>query len=73
MTLQVILGVNDDDAYSLRVIERVARRQGEQTRTDVPGLVFLEIDGLAAPVLRRAMRDGNAPVLARWIADGTHA
>jgi len=72
MVLQVILGVNDDDAYSLRVIERVARRQGEQTRTDVPGLVFLEIDGLAAPVLRRAMRDGNAPVLARWVEEGTH-
>lgn len=72
MCLEVILGVNDDDAYSLRVIERVARRQGEQTRTSAPGLVFLEIDGLAAPVLRRAMRDGNAPVLARWMADGTH-
>jgi uncharacterized membrane protein YvlD (DUF360 family) len=72
MVLEVILGANDDDVYSLRVIERVARRQGEQTLTDVPGLVFLEIDGLAAPVLRRAMRDGNAPVLARWLKEGTH-
>ncbi|MGA9859735.1 MAG: phage holin family protein [Solirubrobacteraceae bacterium] len=72
MVLEVLLGVNDDDAYSLRVIERVARRHGGQTRTDVPGLVFLEIDGLAAPVLRHALRDGNAPVLARWLADGTH-
>jgi len=72
MVLQAILGVNDDDAYSLRVIERIARRQGGQTRTDVPGIVFLEIDGLAAPVLRRAMRDGNVPVLARWLEDGTH-
>ena len=41
-------------------------------RTDVPGIVFLEIDGLALPVLRRAMRDGNAPTMARWLADGTH-
>jgi uncharacterized membrane protein YvlD (DUF360 family) len=72
LVLQVILGVNDDDAYSLRVIKRVAGRQGERIRTDVPGLIFLEIDGLAAPVLRRAMRDGNAPVLARWMAEGTH-
>ena len=72
MVLQVVLGVNDDDLYSLRVIERVARRHGNQTHTDVPGLIFLEIDGLAAPVLRRAMRDGNAPVLAQWLRDGTH-
>jgi len=72
IAVQVILGVNDDDAYSLRVIERIARRQGQQARTDIPGLLYLEIDGLAAPVLRRAVRDGNAPVLARWLEEGTH-
>ena len=38
-------------------------------RTDVPGILFLEIDGLALPVLRDAMRDGSAPNMARWIAD----
>src|SRR5947209_3365759 len=70
--LEVIVGVNDDDAYSLRVIERVARRQGAQLRTDTPGIIFLEVDGLAAPVLRRAIRDGNAPVLAGWLDSGTH-
>ena len=72
LALQVILGIDDEDSYSLRVIQRVARRQGEQTRTDLAGLIFLEIDGLAIPVLRRAMRDGNVPVLARWVAEGTH-
>ena len=30
-------------------------------------MVFLEIDGLALPVLQRAMRDGSAPTLARWL------
>ncbi len=72
LVLQVILGVDDDDAYSLRVIARVARRQGPRIRTDEPGILFLEIDGLAALVLRRAMRDGSAPVMARWLGDGSH-
>jgi uncharacterized membrane protein YvlD (DUF360 family) len=72
MVLQVFLGVDDDDIYSLRVIERIAKRQGAASRTDVPWIVFLEIDGLADPVLRRAMRDGNTPALARWVADGSH-
>ena len=72
MVLQVFLGVDDDDIYSLRVIQRVAKRQGAAARTDVPGIIFLEIDGLATPVLRRAMRDGNTPVMARWLADGSH-
>jgi uncharacterized membrane protein YvlD (DUF360 family) len=69
IVLQVLSGTNDDDEYSLRVIKRIARRQGGHGRTDVPGILFLEIDGLALPVLRRAMRDGSAPTMARWIAE----
>jgi uncharacterized membrane protein YvlD (DUF360 family) len=72
LVLQIVLGANDDDMYSLRVIERVARRSGEQVRTDAPGIVFLEIDGLAFPVLQRAVRDGHTPEMARWLAAGTH-
>ncbi len=72
VVLDVLFGTNDDDTYTLRVIERIARRSGERVETDVPGIVFLEIDGLALPVLQRAMRDGNAPNMARWVADGDH-
>jgi uncharacterized membrane protein YvlD (DUF360 family) len=67
----VIVGL-DDDAYTLRVARRVARRAGPVTETDVPGVIYLEIDGLALPVLRRAIASGHAPTLARWLADGTH-
>ena len=69
IALQVVAGVNDDDQYTLRVTRRVARRLGAEAQTDVPGILFLEIDGLAAPVLRRAMRDGSAPAMARWHTD----
>ena len=70
--LDVILGTNDDDTYTLRVIQRIARRSKRYKRTSVPGIVYLEVDGLAAPVLRRAMTDGSAPEMARWLAEGTH-
>ena len=69
LALQVLTGANDDDTYSLRVVQRVARRQGTLARTDEPGILFLEIDGLALPVLRDAVRDGSAPTLARWLAE----
>jgi len=72
LVLEVILGTSDDDTYTLRVIRRVARRSGERVETDVPGIVFLEIDGLALPVLQHAMRAGSAPTLARWLAGDTH-
>ena len=72
VVLEVVFGTNDDDTYTLRVIQRIARRSGERVTTDVPGIVYLEIDGLALPVLQRAMRDGNAPTMARWLAEGSH-
>jgi uncharacterized membrane protein YvlD (DUF360 family) len=70
VVLDVFLG--SDDTYSIRIAQRIGRRQGIIAATDVPGIVYLEIDGLALPVLRRAMRDGNAPNMARWLAEGTH-
>ena len=47
--LEVIFGTNDDDTYTLRVVQRIARRQGGARRSDVPGIIYLEIDGLAPP------------------------
>ena len=70
VVLDVVFGTNDDDAYTLRVIQRIAKRSGERVETDAPGIIYLEIDGLALPVLQRAMRDGNAPNMARWLVDG---
>ncbi|MFA9270246.1 MAG: phage holin family protein [Baekduiaceae bacterium] len=69
LILQVILGTNDDEQYTLRVVRRIARRQGSLAKDDSPGLICLEIDGLGLPVLERAMRSGHAPNLARWIAE----
>jgi uncharacterized membrane protein YvlD (DUF360 family) len=70
IVIAVLLGT--DDMSSIRIAQRIARRLGIIARTDVPGIVFLEIDGLALPVLQRAMRDGSAPTMARWLAEDTH-
>jgi hypothetical protein len=72
VVLSIIFGTNDDDTYTIQVTQRIARRQGGATRTNVPGIIYLEIDGLALPVLQRAMRDGKAPNMARWLSEHTH-
>jgi len=59
-----LLGIDDDDFYYRNVIKRQARRSGVAIETDVPGVLFLEVDGLAHAVVSRAIRDGNAPTLA---------
>jgi uncharacterized membrane protein YvlD (DUF360 family) len=73
MILEVVVGSNDDDTYSIKVIQRLAKRSGERIESDKPGIVYLEIDGLALPVLRRAMRDGNAPHMASWLAENGYS
>ena len=72
VALEVVLGTNDDDVYSLRVTQRIARRSSDRVETDVPGIIYLEVDGLARPVLQRAIRGGHAPEMARWLATGSH-
>jgi hypothetical protein len=59
-----VLIVDDDAIYWLRVIERVAKRQGAAARTDVPGIIFLGIDG---------GRPGAPPRDARWQHAGTRS
>jgi uncharacterized membrane protein YvlD (DUF360 family) len=72
VVLDPIFRTNDDETYMIRVTQRIARRTGGQTKTDAPGIIFLEIDGLGLPILKRAMRDGNAPVMARWVAEQSY-
>jgi uncharacterized membrane protein YvlD (DUF360 family) len=67
-----LLGIDDDDFYYRNVIKRQARRSGGAIETDMPGVLFLEVDGLAHAVVSRAIRDGNAPTLARWLREGSH-
>ncbi len=72
-TLVTSLLAIDDDAFWYRnVVKRHARRLRAEGDLSVPGVYFLEIDGLAHDVLRRSLRDGHAPTLARWLHDGTH-
>ena len=67
-----LLAIDDDESWQRNVVRRQARRRGEAVHTDVPGVIFLEIDGLAHDVLRRALRAGDAPTLGRWLREGSH-
>jgi uncharacterized membrane protein YvlD (DUF360 family) len=72
VVLSALLAIDDDESWYRNVVRRQARRRGDRIETDVPGVVFLEIDGLAHDVLRRALRDGSAPAMARWLREGSH-
>jgi len=64
--------VDEDDVWYRHVVRRQLRLRGQVEESEVPGVVFLEIDGLAHDVLHRALSDGNAPHLAAWLRRGSH-
>lgn len=70
--LSGLLALDDDESWQRNVVQRQLRRRGDVEESDVPGVLFLEIDGLAYDVLRRALRGGHVPTLARWLREGTH-
>jgi hypothetical protein len=62
----------DDDVRVARHLRRRTRKLAAGDAADPPGVLFLEIDGLAYDVVRRAMRDGDTPFLASCVHDGSH-
>ncbi len=63
----------DDDAWFDRRASRLAQKRSRGADvTDVPGVVFVQFDGVAHDVLRRALRSGDVPNLHRWLRDGSH-
>lgn len=76
--LSGLLTIDDDNSWYRNVVQRRMRRRGrraagaEPFQPDVPGILFLEIDGLARPVLERAVEAGYLPTMARWLQSGSH-
>jgi uncharacterized membrane protein YvlD (DUF360 family) len=71
--VSALLAIDEDESWHRNVVRRQARRRGDRIETDVPGVIFLEIDGLAHDVLKRALRDGSAPAMSRWLREGSHS
>lgn len=66
------LALDDDAWFDQQTARRARRRKGAASSSDVPGVVFLQLDGVAMAVLERALRSGDVPNLHRWIRVGTH-
>ncbi len=67
-----LFAIDDEGFWYRHVVARYGKRAAPSGGLDAPGLLFLEIDGLAHDVLVRAVRDGNAPTMARWMREGSH-
>jgi uncharacterized membrane protein YvlD (DUF360 family) len=69
--LTAILGIDSGGSYYGALVQRlmINRSQGH---SDKPGLVIVQIDGLAHPILAGRMRAGSVNTMAGLVRDGTH-
>jgi len=70
--LGAVFSLDEDATFDRLVTQRMAKKNKDTIRTDVPGFIFLEIDGLGEQILRRAIDEGFMPNLKRWLDKGTH-
>ena len=67
-----ILVLDEDTSFDRNVTRKMVQKYGKQTKTDVPGFLFLEIDGLSIDILKRALDEGHMPTLKKWLDSGSH-
>jgi uncharacterized membrane protein YvlD (DUF360 family) len=72
-TLVAWVGDADEaDALLAVTLREAADRNSEPSPGAPPGVLFVQIDGLSAPLLRWMITAGNLPNLSRWVRDDTH-
>ncbi len=70
--LGALFSLEDSSGYQWFVVRPLKQSHASTPTTTEPGVLFLEIDGLAEPILRQAMEQGYMPTLRRWLDTGTH-
>ncbi|MGA9098591.1 MAG: phage holin family protein [Methanotrichaceae archaeon] len=67
-----MLSIDEDDSWYSMVVQRQIQKDRRFIKTDIPGIIFLEIDGLAEPIFQKALQQGYMPTLKRWLEGGSH-
>jgi len=65
--LSAVVALDQEQSYYASLVRQLAVRRADVVRTDQPGLVIVQIDGLSHPVLRNQVRAGRVPVMSRWL------
>ncbi len=69
--LTAILGIDSGDSFYGLLIQNMLLNRAA-AKSDQPGLVIVQIDGLAHPILAGRMRAGSVNTMASWVRNGTH-
>jgi uncharacterized membrane protein YvlD (DUF360 family) len=71
----LVAWVGDADEYDALLALTMRRAAGETSHSGERGpkrVLFVQIDGLSAPLLTWMIAAGNLPTVSRWVREGTH-
>jgi uncharacterized membrane protein YvlD (DUF360 family) len=72
VVLSAVVGLDEDESFYRHSLKRMARSSGDVDDRPGPGFVIIQVDGLAEPILRNALRTGYMPFLADWLSSGAY-
>ena len=68
--------VNNRDYLMVHAVRMSRRAESDESAgapgEPVPGVIFVQLDGLPAPLLENEIRSGNLPTISRWVRSGSH-
>ncbi|MFN8519562.1 MAG: phage holin family protein [Chloroflexota bacterium] len=70
--ISTVVGLGEDDSYYGALMRSLVGRQEGINRTDQPGIVIIQVDGLSHDVASGAMRAGRVPTMSSWVRSGSH-
>jgi hypothetical protein len=86
VSVQWLMASDDDDVFLVQALRHSTRggtwgsRMGSEDIGAIKegqhpqaGIIFVQLDGMPAPVLDWAVKSGNLPTLARWIRSGQYS
>ena len=69
--LTAILGIDAGGSYYGTLVQSLRAKVGA-TPSDKPGLVIIQIDGLAHPIVAARVRAGSVTTMSSWVRGGSH-
>ena len=67
------IALGEDESYFSHLVRMLIREHAGGAKSDRPGVVIVQIDGLSHPVLVNQIRAGRVPTMARWTRSRTHS
>ncbi|GAA2164284.1 superfamily IV 4 TMS phage holin [Humibacillus xanthopallidus] len=77
-----LFSINSQDYLTVHAVRMssAGRRRGRrgdsggapEVADGIPGVVFIQLDGVPAPLLENEIRAGNLPTISSWVRSGSH-